>query len=354
MAFPRPSLTDLITRVLADLSSRVIGVSGAVLRRSVLGAIGRALAGASHELHGRLDFIAKQIIITTAEVDYLERWASVWGVQRKPAEFASGSVTFTGGSGAEIAAGTIVQRQDGAQFATVAAVTLVAGTATASVLAVLAGAAGNTAAAVTMTLQQPIQAVQSSAVVAAGGITNGSNTESDDAFRARLLARIQSPPHGGAEADYEQWALEVPGVTRAWVYPMEMGAGTVTVRFVRDDDSSIIPDSTEVSAVYAYIEERRPVTAELFVVAPVASPLNMTIQLRPNNPSVQAAVTAELTDLIRREAEPGGTTLISQLREAVSLATGTDDYVIVTPTGNVTSAPGDIVVIGTITYQAIP
>lgn len=354
MPFQRPTLTEIIDRDLADMSSRVVGVDGAVLRRSVLGVIARTLAGASHELHGHLDYLARQIIIDTAEVEYLERWASVWGVQRRAAEFAVGSVTFTGTNGSVIPEGTLVQRQDGAQFETTAEATIASGTATAAVQAVTAGAAGNTAAAVTLSLVQPVSGVQSAATVAAGGLTNGSDTEDDDSLRARLLARIQEPPHGGAAHDYIAWALEVPGVTRAWVYPMEMGPGTVTVRFVRDNDASPIPDAAEVAAVQAHIEEVRPVTAEVFVVAPVAVPLNLTIQIAPDTTAIRAAIEAEIRDLMQREAEPGGTILVSHLREAISIAPGEFDHVLVSPAANVTHTAGQLAVLGTITWQALP
>jgi uncharacterized phage protein gp47/JayE len=80
-------------------------------------------------------------------------------------------------------------------------------------------------------------------------VADGSDEESTDELRARLLARLQNPPHGGNATDYEAWAKEVSGVTRAWSYPLELGAGTVTVRFVRDDDASPIPDAGEVAAV---------------------------------------------------------------------------------------------------------
>ena len=352
MAFQRPTLTEIIDRVLADLS-RFVGVAGAVLRRSVLGILGRTLAGASHELHGRLDYIARQVIIDTSDTEVLERWASVWRVQRKPAEFAGGNVTITGTSGSVIPAGTLLQRQDGVLYATQAEATVVISTATVAVAAVEAGAAGNAIAGTALTLQQPVAGIQANAVVAAGGIVGGSDTERDDSLKARLLNRIQDPPHGGSRADYPRWALEVPGVTRAWVYPQEMGPGTVTVRFVRDDDASIIPDSPEVAAVYAYIEERRPVTAELFVVAPIPAPLDIEIQLDPDTVAVRAAVEAEVSDLIRREAEPGGTILISRIREAVSTAAGESDNVVVSPTANVTHTTGQIAVPGDFTFGPI-
>lgn len=352
MAFLRPTLTEIIDRVLADLS-RFVGVTGAVLRRSVLGILGRALAGASHELHGRLDYIARQVIIDTADGDVLRRWANVWDVQPKAAEFASGRVTLTGSNGSVIPAGTVLQRQDGALYETTADAVIVIATATASVVAQEAGAAGNVAAGVALTLSQPVAGIQSAATVAAGGISGGSDAETDDELRARLLARIQEPPHGGAARDYVAWALEVPGVTRAWVYPQEMGPGTVTVRFVRDNDPDLIPDSGEVATVYAYIEDLRPVTAELFVVPPIAAPLDFEIQLNPDTVAVRAAVQAELTDLLRREAEPGGTVLISRVREAVSTAAGESDNVVVSPAANVVRAPGEITVPGSFTFSGL-
>ena len=65
-------------------------------------------------------------------------------------------------------------------------------------------------------------------------MTGGTDTETDEQLRARILQRIQNPPMGGSAADYVAWALAVPGVTRAWAAP-EQGIGTITVRFLMDD-----------------------------------------------------------------------------------------------------------------------
>jgi uncharacterized phage protein gp47/JayE len=353
MPFARPSLTEIIDRVIADISSRITGIDSAVLRRSLLGILGRAEAGAVHLLYGYIDWVARQVIIDTAEAEYLERWARIWGITRNPATFASGSVTFTGTNGTIIPDGTIVQRQDGVQYATQGDVTISGGTATVAVLAVEAGDERDMSAGAAVFLLQPIAGVQSTAAVAAGGIADGTDVESDQRLLARLLQRIQNPPQGGAESDYILWALEVPGVTRVWVSPMELGAGTVTVRFVTDDDpDGIIPDAPKVAEVQEHIDEKRPVTAEVFVVAPVAVPLNMTIKISPNTPAVQAAVQAELEDLITRDAVPGGPILISRLREAVSIAAGEENNQIVTPTADVTHGTGDMAVLGTITWQS--
>ena len=148
-----------------------------------------------------------------------------------------------------------------------------------------------------------------------------------------------------------QWALEVPGVTRAWVYPLEQGSGTVVVRFVRDGDASIIPDAAAVALVQAHIDAVRPVTAAATVLAPVASPVNYQIQLTPNTAAVRAAVEAELRDLHLREAIPSGTLLLSHINEAISIAAGETDHVLVAPVANVSPGVGYIATFGSITWM---
>lgn len=350
MPLDRPTLPELIDRAAADLESRLPG-GDARLRRSNLAVLARVHSGAVHGLYGYLSWLALQIMPDTAELEHMERWAAIWGVTRKPATAAKGNVTVTGVNGVIVPTGTVLQRSDSAQFSINADATIVSGTAIAAVTASIAGAAGNTVAGSTLTIVSPIAGVASAAVVAAGGLSGGADPESDDALRLRLLDRIQEPPHGGADFDYVKWALEIPGVTRAWCFPLEMGLGTVTVRFVRDDDVSLIPDAGEVAAVLAYINARRPVTADVYVVAPVAVARNFTIfGLTPSSTTVRDAIAAELGDLLRREAIPGGTILISHIREAISIAAGELNHSLVTPSADVTHTAGQIAVLGTITW----
>jgi len=348
--FVRPTLQELVDRAAGDIQARLPGTD-ARLRRSNLEVLSRVHSGAVHGLYGRLDFLSQQILPDTAESSYLEREAGVWGVPRLAAVKATGNVTITGNNGAIVPIGTTLQRSDGAEFTTDAEVTIVAGTATAVVTASVAGADGNTAQNSQLAFSSPIVGINGNAVVAAGDLSQGADSESDDSLRARLIDRIQQPPHGGASFDYVTWAKEIGGVTRAWIYAGELGAGTVTVRFVRDDDvASIIPDAGEVAAVQAYIDARRPVTANVTVVAPVAVPLNFTIQLTPNSVAVKDAVTAELQDLLRREAQPGGTLLLSHIQEAISIGAGETDHITTVPAANVVRATGEISTFGVITW----
>lgn len=347
MPFARPTLAELIDRAASDIEARLPGAD-ARLRRSNLNVLARVHAGSTHGLYGHLDFLSRQIIPDSAESEMLERWSSVWGVARKAAASAKGNVTFTGTNGSNIPAGTQVLRSDGAQFSTDAPGVIAAGTAVVAATASVPGAAGNTDAATALTLAAAIVGIVGNATVAAGGLSQGADMEDDEDLLGRLIARISLPPQGGDKDDYVQWAKEVAGVTRAWAFPLELGAGTVTVRFVRDNDAgTIIPDAGEVAAVAAYIDPRRPVTAQVTVAAPIADALNFTFTfLDPNTQAVKDAITASLADLLLREALPGGTILLSHIREAISLGAGENNFTLTVPAADVVSATGHMPTLG--------
>lgn len=346
MPFDTPTIADLIARIEQDLATR-LGVEVPQVRRTNVAVLARVLAMTGFTLVEYMRFIADQVIIDTAETEFLARWATVWGVDRIAASAAAGNVTITGTDATVIPEGTALQRADGVEYATDAEGTIAAGTVTIAVTAAAPGAIGNSLAAEILDLVSPIAGANSQAIVDSGGLIGGADEENDEALRARLLDRIRQPPHGGADFDYVKWALEVPGTTRAWVSPIELGLGTVVVRFVMDDKvGTIIPDAAEVAAVQAYIDPLRPVTAAVTVVAPIPIAINPAITLTPNTAAVQAAATAELEDVLRREAVPGGTILLSHLREAVSIAAGETDHVMTAPVADLTHAVGEIAVLG--------
>ena len=161
---------------------------------------------------------------------------------------------------------------------------------------------------------------------------------------------MRQPPHGGAPHDYVQWALDVPGVTRVWV-TQEMGRGTVTVRFAVDDAAhGPAPTAGEIAAVAAYIETVRPVTADVFVVAPVLAPVAVTMALEPDTPATRAAVTASLQNLFIREGAPGVGIYLSHIREAISTAAGEVNHVLAAPVADIDAATGTMPTLGVVTF----
>jgi uncharacterized phage protein gp47/JayE len=226
-----------------------------------------------------------------------------------------------------------------------------------------AGADGNDSAGITLSFEAPIVDITSTATVDANALTNGTDIETDDAYRARILARKRFNPHGGSEYDLEQWALEVAGVTRAWAYPQYNGPGTVAVYFVCDAQSPITPTAAQIAAVTAHltshvntagVTEGVPVTMlpGLFILAPTLKTKDYTIKLYPNNATVQAAVTAQVTDFILREGSPANTMYASALSESVSAAAGEERNNITAGGADDTLAYNEAAVLGTITYQA--
>lgn len=350
MAFNRPTLADISGRIASDVEAELPGTD-ARLRRSNLGVISRVLAAAVHGLYGYLAYVARQVIVDSADGEHLERWAALRGIERKGGVFSSGLCGVTGATGAVVPVGASLRRADGAEYTVTAGATLVAGAATLTVRAKVAGVAGNCAPGTKLSFVSPIGSVSSTAVVGVAGLVDGADGEQDEALRARVVADMQAPPMGGCASDYVQWALQVPGVTRAWVYPLASGAGTVTVRFVRDGDASLIPDAGEVAAVQAHIAALAPVTATVTVAAPTQLVVNPNIHLMPDTADGRAAVLAELADLFRRDAAPGARLYVSRFREAVSTAAGEVDNSVVSPTADVVPAAGQIPVLGTVTWS---
>lgn len=349
MSFNRPTLSELVSRARADVESR-LGMGIAWLRHSVLDVLVRMHAGAMSALYGRLSFVAEQIIPDTATSEYLSRWAGVWGVRRKAAAPATATARFTGNNGTAIPAGTQLSRVDGATFVTDVAATIAAGIADVAITAEASGATASLLVTDVLTLTSPLAGVQSQVAIVADSMVAGTEDEADNDLRLRLLARIQTPPKGGAKSDYLAWALQVAGVTRAWVYPGWMGAGTVGVTFTMDGRDDIVPLSADISAMEEHLEPLRPVTAAVVVFAPTPVEQEFRILLVPSTDAVKDAVAAELDDLFARESEPGGVIRLSRVREAISLAAGEVFHEMPFPVDDLTAQPGILLVRGEIEW----
>lgn len=349
MGFKRPPLPELIGRADNDLVSRLPG-SQASLATRLTRILATGQAGLAHGLYGYLQWLERQLFPETCD-DELLHLHSV-GVPRRQASTNSGLVTFTGIDGAPIDGGTRVHLA-GVEYSTTADAVIDAGVATVEVEAVAAGGAGVLAAGAVLTLVSPIAGVNANAIVGAAGITGGADIETFDSWRDRILSRRARIPRGGAEGDWAEWAQRVPGVTRAWESPMEMGPGTITLRVMADSaEDGPLPSLQLLQDVFDYIKPLRNVTAHVYVVAPTPKYFAPQIRVTPDNSSTRAAVEKALQDLILRDGKPGGTLLISQIRNAIGTAAGVTDYELVAPIANVAHALGELPVWGGVEWLA--
>lgn len=350
MGFEKPSLKTLVDRAKSDINARLPGAD-ARLPASVLNVLAHVIAGAADGLYRYQDFIAEQIIPDTAEAEYLERHASLWGLSRKAAAPATGLITVKGTSGTEVAVGAQFKRSDGEIYTVVETVRLSGASADVEVVSVNGGLTCNADAGTELTIVEAVAGIESKATVGAEGLTGGTDEETDDSLRDRVLARMKQPPRAGTESDYVAWALECDGITRAWCYGNMPSDGCVTV-YVVADQAGVFPSSAMLETVQTYIDSVRPVTAKVYVVSPIKKTLDVVIEgLSPDTDIVRSAVKTAVSDFLANSMRPGGTMLVSQLRGAISDATGEVDHVLISPTANVSCGIGELLVLGDITWQ---
>jgi uncharacterized phage protein gp47/JayE len=344
MPFETPSLPVLIDRTQSDLASDA-------LRRSDSQVLARTLAGTAYGLYGYLDWIAGQILPDRADEETLERVAALRLNQpRKPAQPAEGVISFSATGGVLLDADSVLQAGDGRTYKITIGLTTEAGVNTTTISAVDAGTLGNADTGLTLTLVQPVAGIINAFTVMAPGLKGGIEKEGLELLRARVVRSYRIIPHGGSADDYETWALEVPGVTRAWCRSNYLGPGTVGLFVMRDNDSDPVPSPAQLQEVKDHIEPLRPVTAELYVLAPTEKPVLYSIHPVPDSTVVRASIQAELIDLHEREAGLGETLLISHIREAISGAAGETDHSLTIPSANVTAAANELLTFGGITW----
>ncbi|MBC3952196.1 baseplate J/gp47 family protein [Pseudomonas folii] len=347
MPFKTPSLPELISRARSDLAG------SSALLRSDAEVLARINGAASYGRYGHQHYIAAQILPDTADEENLLRMARL-RLRRSylPAVSSAGTASFTGVAGAVLDAGTLLQREgDGALFKVSLSVTLTGLSGSVKLEAVVPGILGNTPASMRLTSVSPVAGVADTFVVLEPGLTGGTEQESLEALRAKVMRSYAVVPHGGNQSDYVTWALEVPGVTRAWVRRHWMGPGTVGLFVVRDGDIDPIPNAEQLQRVYEYIESMRPVTAEVRVLAPVELPIQYEIKLTPDSGAIRAAVEEALIDLHSREADLGVVLLGSHIAEAISGAAGEKDHTLFAPLGNVQPGANELPTFGGILWR---
>lgn len=342
MPFETPTLPALVTRAESDLSAQ----ADSVLRRSDQRVLSRVLGGTAYGLYGFLGWISQQVLPDTCEADFLARWAAMKGVPRTPAMSAVGGIVLRGAAGVVVDAGVVLQAQDGRQYVTSETVKLVQSSQIVAARAVVQGAVGNAPAGLRLSLVSPVQGIQDQAEIAPGGMTAGTDEEGIDAWRSRLVRDFRRVPHGGAGDDYVAWALEVPGVTRAWVRGNLVGLGTVGVFFVRDNDADPIPGAAAIEAVREHLEAKRPVCAEVYVQPPVALPVIYRLSIVPDTEALRARVVQSLRDLHMREADLGKRFIWTHIGQAISETPGEEDHRLIRPAADLVPAVNELPVFG--------
>jgi uncharacterized phage protein gp47/JayE len=355
-----PSLKQ--TRILVrDQVRGTLKGADASIPNSILRVLSDVTGAMCHLVMQYIDWLGKQLLPDTSEEEWLDRHAHMWlknadgTTGRKLATLAVGQVALTGQTWQPVPIGQRIQSDGGIQYETTETVFLAAGNAPtpAAARALDLGAIGNLEPGAGLRLINPGQGVDVEASVIT--MDHGVDEETTDEVRDRVLLRIRNPPQGGANIDYELWALSVPGVTRAWCYALEMGVGTVTVRFMMDNlraDEGGFPRQSDVDTVTQALDKLRPVAVkDMFVVAPIRRRVNIQIaRLVPDTPTVRAAIGASLQLMLRERALPGQTIYAAWKNFAIMSAPGVQSYTLVSDGDDLMPSPGHMPILGNVAY----
>ncbi|OOF50913.1 hypothetical protein BKK54_04245 [Rodentibacter genomosp. 1] len=354
MAFNTPTLSSLIKQGEQQFQYRFPTLK----RNNVITVINRICAALSAGEHMHLDWLARQIIPTTAEENYLVEYCLYKGIVRKQASTATGWVTITAANEATIPEGTVFEdANSGLTFIATQDTVVKAGQSDIAVKCETVGAAGNLKAGESLSLTTAILGVLPNATVKA--MSGGADIESLSRLLARLIYRVQNPPANGAPHDYVRWATEVSGVTRAWCFERYLGGGSVGVAFACDDREDILPTSEDIARVRAYITghkneatgqfEGMPANVELYVFAPQFQAVNFKIRLAPDTPTLRQAVRKSLAAYLAN-AGVGALLYLSQIRATVSNTAGEVDNSVMYPTADVQLLTDNIATLGEIEW----
>lgn len=292
-----------------------------------------ATAAATEGLYQHQAWAARQIFASDADEDYLERHAAEYRIFKKAANASTGPVIFTGVEGTIYEAGKEFKALDEQVYLTTEAGTIPAeGSITLAAKASEAGLTGNQEAGASVTLTSAPPGSDSTATIVT--MTSGTDKESNASLLVRLKARRQNPPAGGNAADYERWALEVPGVTQAFCYPLRRGAKTVDVAVLSNGE----PPSDELLAeVQTNVESKAPAGTDFMALKPTQVYVDTTAELELDSTVTLAEVVAQAETM--RAAYfaamvPGGTAYRVKIEAILTNLDGVIDVTMPEPAAN--------------------
>jgi uncharacterized phage protein gp47/JayE len=343
-----PSLRDVLTpksrdAILQELID-LLREKGFPITDWHSGGVGRTLlevdAAALEDLYALVPAIAAGGYLATAQGPWLDLLVeSAYGLQRYPATFARGRVVLTAASGfgpytlepGDLWLGT----PDGLRYHnTTGGVLPMGGILEVEVQAESPGARYNVPAGAITVLHTPLPGVS---------VTNppdwlleaARDEETDEELRRRARLRWASLGTGATRAAYEFWALNAhPAVTKVRVLDDHpRGQGTVDV--VIWGEGGIGADVVDV--VDAYIQERRPLTANVLVYSatPRTVDVEATVYVRAGYLSQAQAAAAEELAALQRATPIGGILYRSALIEALFARPYVVNVVLAQPTGDV-------------------
>lgn len=239
----------------------------------------RIVAGAAFQLNHHIAVVSDDVLPDTAAGDQLDRHGFIWGVTRKPATPArkADALRLVGTSGSTFTIGDELVSVGGLRFQVNESGSIpAAGFLDVDVVAIDTGEQTRLQAGEVLSFISPPAGIETEAELQLDLDEDGTDQESDGAYRVRIMNKIQQPAMGGNANDWAQWVLDFPGADFAYVYPERAGAGTVQYVALHVGSGTVRVFTTlENSELRASVDAERPVS--------VADHDPLVVEAIPNN-----------------------------------------------------------------------
>ncbi len=301
-------------------------------RASDIGIRLRVVAGELFSLYAQLNWLKNQMFPNTAQGEFLELHAAQRGLERKSGTKARGEVDLYLQSRMNyditVPEGTVVSTagSDPVRFETDEEITIRSGQLSGHVgiTALDDGERGNVS-------EQTISVI----VTPVAGVTRvqndyrtefGSDTESDEQLRARILDSFVRISNGTNKAYYINEALSVEGVSAASVIAGNRGPGTVDV-YITTNTGTVSPGL--INRVGARLRQAREVNVDVQVFTMTNVPVNVYMELSVikgyDFDEVKSGVISALGEYFMT-LRGGETVYLSKLSEAIEHVDGVKDH----------------------------
>ncbi|MBQ9742433.1 MAG: baseplate J/gp47 family protein [Ruminococcus sp.] len=295
----------------------------------------KVLAGEVYSCLVQTQWLRRQIFADTAEGEFLDYHAMTRGLTRRQASCAVGEVIFavteTPVSTITIPAGTVVSTggENPLQFETTETVEILAGNLAAHALirALAPGREYNVAQGAVSVLVTPPAGI--------GSVTNpdpcmgGTDTESDEMLRQRVLDSFRFASNGTNKVYYQTQAMDIPGVAGASVVPLGRGVGTVDVYI--SAEGSEVPEEL-IDEVSRRLSEMREVNVDVKVMQAQAVAVDFYVRIDVKDgydfEQVSADCRQALEDYVNTR-NVGQAVLLTEAGERIYHVEGVKEYVFV-------------------------
>lgn len=290
--------------------------------------------------------------IETSFGEFLDKRVKEFGVYRKLGKKANGKIIAKGKAGTVLSNGTVFLCNN-LGFVMLNDVEIGVGDDICYVESLDVGKEYNLSTGQQFKLKTQIEGFESATNSEA--FKGGIDIETDDELKSRFQKVVSNPSTSGNKYHYEEWALEVDGVGKAYVYPLWNGNGTVKVMIVSNDNKPV--DGSVVESSRYHIEENMPIGCQLTVTTPTELAINISANVDLlNGYTVEDIKEAFNEKLLEYLKNVDNEVVYTKVFGILASILGVDDFNTLTVNGgtsNITVSVDRVPAIGTIYFTEV-